>query len=148
MLPHLSDELEMFGIMAGYGRGGGRRQEALVEAKRGRIGTCEWRNLVSLLDRFWNEVRISLMRIPCMQSQSCANCIGDGSVGLKLPPRFPNMQSEHGLQAKEGRKAARLRRLLRLPSSAAVTEFCHRLITAASSCLPACLLVLSVRWNS
>ena len=45
--------------------------EALVEAKRGRIGTCEWRNLVSLLDRFWNEVRISLMRIPCMHAELC-----------------------------------------------------------------------------
>ena len=50
--------------------------------------------------------------------------LGDGSVGLKLPPRFPNMQSEHGLQAKEGEEggaassssAATVARL-RLPSS-------------------------------
>ena len=45
--------------------------------------------------------------------------LGDGSVGLKLPPRFPNMQSEHGLQAKEGQEGGAAS-----PSSAATVLGC------------------------
>ena len=81
---------------------------------------------MSLLDRFWNEVRISLMGNFPVHAALCKLYffLGDGSVGLKLPPRFPNMQSEHGLQAKEGEEGRRgffvfcgYRPRLRLPSS-------------------------------
>ena len=109
------DEFEMFEswrVMDAWTR---RRSSK----KRGRIGTCEWRNFVSLLDRLRNRIRISLMRrISCSSVQTLFLHVG-WECGLKLPPRFPNMLSEHGLHGAENEGKA-VRRASSLSSAATV----------------------------